>query len=307
MANEAIWNVTVHSDSRMNRMTNIPNTGSVLSGLDKTKHGLLICTSSGGGLVVDHLYMCNAAGDALIDITAGAGHYHTSSTDGGELINIFRENPQFFDLALTRTNDLQKANWNQSTTSTGTIADDTDGSTSERAIKLLTGTTTGSESTIHYPHLKLDFSRKAMFQFKARFSSATGVAAHSGVGADRVVSADSNLRKFQAEVCTATNTNWFIRCANGSANSSSDTGLAFTTNRVGVRIDHMPDLSTPEVDIYVDTDSSATFQKTSHIATSGATGSDNLIMHSLKNNSAADKNYFIYGSRLRYTVSDNWF
>ena len=56
MANEPIWNVTVHSDSRMNRMTNIPNTGAVLAGLDKTKHGVLICTQDGSGLVKDNLY-----------------------------------------------------------------------------------------------------------------------------------------------------------------------------------------------------------------------------------------------------------
>src|SRR4030095_6608579 len=98
MTNEPIWNVTVHSDNRMNRMTNIPNTGAVLAALDKTKHGLLICTQSGSGLIVDHVYLCNAAGDALIDLSSGAAHTHSSSPDGGDFINIFAANPKFMDL-----------------------------------------------------------------------------------------------------------------------------------------------------------------------------------------------------------------
>jgi hypothetical protein len=306
MGNQAAWLNTPHSDSRMNMVTAIPNTGTVLAALDKTKHKLLICTASGSGLILDHVYLCNEAGDALIDITTGAPHTHSSSTDGGELVNLFIANSKFFDLSLTKTNDLitSGTTWNKSITSTGTIADDTDGTTGERSIKLLTGATSGSGSTITYPHLVLNFAKRSLYQFKCRFSATTALAFHSGIQADDVIAADSNARKYNAEVCTVTNTNWFLRTATGSANSTSDTGTAFTTNRAGIRIEHYPDLGTPRADMYID--AGTVFQKTTNIPTSGVTADNNLIKHSLKNSAAADKNLFMYGCRLRYTVSDEW-
>src|SRR4030095_8170950 len=287
MTNEPIWNVTVHSDSRMNRMTNIPNTGTTLAGLDKTKHGILICTQSGSGLTVDHVYLCNAAGDALIDISGMAPHTHSSSTDGGSLAGIFAMNHEVIDLLLTKTIDQDKVNWIQTVTSTGSIENKTDGTTGERSIRLRPNATSGSVSTISYPHLKLDFSKIAGFSCKLQIETATSIALHSGVGADDVTAADSNTRKFNAEVCTATNNNWFLRTANGSANSTSDSGIAITANRVGIAIHHDPTLGTPETKLYVD--NNTVLQKTSNIPTSGATADNNLIKHSVKNSTAADR------------------
>ena len=66
----------------------------------------------------------------------------------------------------------------------------------------------------------------------------------------------------------------------------------------------MPDLGTPEVDMYIDTGS--VFQKTSDIPITGASADNNLIKHSLKNSTTSDRPYHIYGSRLVYMVSDNW-
>ena len=295
-------NTTPASQSKKNLTSVISGTGATLAALDKTKFKILVCTSSGSGLTVDHVYLCNAAGDALIDLSQVLAHSHSGSSDGGNLVDMFRDNPTFADLMLTRTNDLQKAQWNQTLVTSGTITDDTDGTTGERSIKLLTGTTSGGASTIAYPHLQLDFSKPSLFQFKCRFSATTSLAYHGGVGADDVTAADSNIIKYNAEVCTSTNGNWFIRSANGTSNSTSDTGTAFTTNRVAIKIKHTP--ATPDLLMYIDAGSA--FQKTTHIPTSGATADNNLIKHSLKNSTTADKNNFIYGSRLAFYISDNW-
>jgi hypothetical protein len=292
------------SVAKLNGMTVTWGTGAYLSGLDKTKHKLIVCTSTGSGLTVDHVYLADSTGTTWLDLTSIAAHTHSSSSDGGILSSIFTANPKIMDISLTKTQDLKKAQWIETVTSTGTVADDTDGTTGERSIKLLTGATSGSGSTISYPHLKLDFAGRAIFQTKVRFSATTALAYHAGVGADDVTAADSNTRKFQAEVCTVTNGNWWLRTANGSANSASDTAIAFTTNRTAVKIIHMPELGTPETDLQIDT--GTVLQKTTNIPISTATLDNNLIKHSLKNSAAADKNLFTYGSRLRYTVSDNW-
>jgi hypothetical protein len=291
MTNEAAWNVTPHSDSRMNRMTNIPNSGTTLAGLDKTKHGLLICTSDGSGLFKDHVYLCNADGDSLIDLMGAF-----------EVGSIFQGNPKFTILQLTQTNDLLKAQWNQTVTTTGTIEDKTDGTTGERSIRLRPNLTSGASATITYPHLKLDFSKTATYQTKLQIETATNIAFHTGVGCDDVTSVDTNTRKFQAEVCTVTNNNWWLRTANGTANSSSDSGIVISANRVAVRINFLPDDG--EADLQIDT--GTLLQKTSNIPTSGATADNNIIKHSVKNSTGADRPLLVYGSRLSYTVSDNW-
>jgi hypothetical protein len=292
------------SVSKINFMELVSGTGAELAALDKSKHRLVSCTSTGSGYTLDHVYLFSTDGTTAIDLSNIASHTHTSSSDGGDIVDVFRANPKFMDLILTKTNDLDKANWIQTVTSTGSIANDTDGTTGERSIKLLTGATSGSGSTISYPHLQLNFTKRAIYQFKCRFSATTALAFHSGVGADDVTAADSNTRKFNAEVCTATNTNWFLRTADGTGNSTSDTGTAFTTSRVGIRIETFPDLGTPQVDMYID--AGTVFSKTSNIPTSSTTADNNLIKHSLKNSAAADKNLFMYGCRLRYTISDEW-
>jgi hypothetical protein len=306
MTNEPIWNVTVHSDSRMNRMTNIPNTGTALAALDKTKHGILICTASGSGLIKDHVYLCNADGDALIDLSAGAAHTHTSSTTGGELMDIFIANPRFMQLDLTKTTDLYEASWTtpvywiRTVTSTGSVENKTDGTTGERSIRLRPNATSGSGATISYPHHKLGFDNESIFQAKLQIETASSIALHVGVNADDVTAADSNTVKYNAEVCTATNSNWFLRTASGSANSTSDTGTAMTANRVLIKIVHLPNLGTPECDLYID--AGTVFQKTTNVPVSGATASNNLIKSSVKNNTAADRPLLNYGFRLKYTI-----
>src|SRR4030095_5445178 len=300
MTNEPIWNVTVHSDSRMNRMTNIPNTGTILAGLDKTKHGIFICTADGSGLVKDNLYFCNAAGDALIRVA--------NSALGGGLVSTFQGEPKYLDLSLTKTTDLYESNWSstvywiRAVTSTGSVENKTDGTTGERSIRLRPNATSGSGATISYPHLKLDFSQAASYQAKLQIETATNIALHSGIACDDVTSVDTNTRKLQAEVCTVTNNNWWLRTANGSAHTASDTGIAITANRVAIRINHLP--SVPEADLQVD--AGTLLQKTSNIPISGATADANLIKHSVKNSTAADRPLLVYGSRLSYTVSDNW-
>ena len=305
MTNESAWNVTVHSDNRMNRMTNIPNTGAVLAGLDKTKHGLLICTSSGSGLIKDHVYLCNADGDSLIDLSVTADHYHTGAGDGGSLVDVYVTNAKFMDLYLSKTPDNLKINWNQATTSTGTIADDTDGTSGARSIKLLSGATSGATSTIYYPHLKIDFTESALFMAKVKIETTSSVACRSGVGADSWSAADSNTQKFNAEVCTSVNNNWHLRTANGSGNSQSDTGTAMTASAAAININHLPNLGTPETRLSVD--GATTLQKTSHVPITGASASDNLVKHSVKNSTAANRNYFVYASRLSYYINDVWY
>ncbi len=297
-------NSTPASTARNNKVTIISDTGTNLAALDKTKHRAVFCTATGGGLTVNHLYLVNAAQDAFIDLGVVASHTHTSSTDGGSFIDIIVANPKAFILGLTKTDELLKANWIQTVTSTGVITDDTDGTTLERSVKLDSGATSGASATISYPHLKLDFSVTSIYQTKLRIGTATSLALHTGVGADDITAADSNTRKYQAEVCTATNSNWWLRTASGSANSASDTGIAITANRVAIKIIHYPTLGTPRVDLQVDT--GTLLQKTTNIPTSGATAEGNIIKHSLKNSTAASRTMFVYDSRLQYIVSDNW-
>ena len=290
--------ITPGSTAKLNGCTITYGTGTYLDSLDKTKDKLVVCTSTSGTLTVDHVYLANAAGTTWIDLADIVG------SGGVNVIDFFIADPKFFDLILTKTNDLQKAQWLQVVVSTGTISDITDGGTGERSIKLASGATSGGAATISYPHLKLDFGEEAIYETKVKFSATTALAFHTGVGADDITAADSNTRKFQAEVCTVTNGNWWLRTANGSANSASDTGIAFGTARTGVKMVHLPDLGTPETDLYIDT--GTVLQKTSNIPSSSATADNNLIKHSLKNSTGADKQLDMYASRLRYTVSDNW-
>jgi hypothetical protein len=290
---------TPDSGAKKNITNSISGTGSYLSGLDKTKHKLLICTATGSGFTVDHVYLCTADGTSVIDLAD-----IISSAGTSNVINLFIADPNFFDLSFTKTQDLQKANWIETVTSTGTITDDVDGGNAERSIKLLTGATSGASATINYRHLAAGFSEEMIYQAKVKFSATTALAFHTGVNCDLVTSADSNTQKLQAEVCTVTNGNWWLRTASGSANSASDTGIAFTTSNTGVKIIHLPDLGTPETDLYIN--AGTVLQKTSNIPTGSTSTQANLIRHSLKNSAAADKNLFMYGCRLRFTIFDSF-
>jgi len=295
---------TPGSASKMNRVTIISGSGADLATLDKDEHVLAKCTSTGSGFTLNHVYQTSADGTSWIDISSTAAHTHSSTAEGGGLVQIYAANSKFLDLALTKTQDLKKAQWIETIVTTGSITDTTDGTTGERSIKLATGATSGGAATITYPHLQIDFSKRSIFQFKAKLTTLSSLALHSGVNCDLVTAVDSNTVKYDAEICTTTNNNWHLRTASGSNKSMSDTGTAATTNRVGIRIEHFPDLGTPEADMYID--AATVFQKTSDIPITGASDDATLIRHSIKNSTTADRPYDVFASRLVYYVSDNW-
>jgi len=295
---------TPGSSSRINKQLIISDTGTNLAALNKANIRAVRCTATGSGLTVNHFYIVNAALDAFIDVSASGSHTHTSSADGGSLIDIFESNPKFMDLALTKTDELDKAKWIETLVTTGTTANDTDGTTGERSLKLLTGATSGGAATLGYPHLRLGFANRVIYQTKLRFSATTALAFHTGIDCDNVTAADSNNRKLQAEICTVTNNNWWLRTADNTASTGSDTGIAFSTTRSGIKIVHKPDLGVPETDLYID--AGTVLVKTTNIPVSSSSTDNNLIKHSLKNSAAADKNLFMYGCRLRYTIADDW-
>lgn len=296
---------TAGSFSKLNGMTVLSGTGDDLELLDKTQFRIVFCTADGGSLLKDHTYAVDTEAETFIDISSTGSHTHSGTNDGGSLLDIFSANPLFADTGALFMHNIDKARWVESLVSTGTTANDTDGSTGELSFKLLTGATSGGASTLAMKGPLLDFSKRSMFQFKARLGATiTTLALHSGVNADDVTAVDSNTAKYNAEVCTVTNNNWNLRTASGTNKTSSDTGTAISTSRVGIRLEHYPNLAVPEVDMYID--AHAVFQKTSDIPVSGTTAVANLMKHSLKNSSAADRNYFVYLNRLRYHILDNW-
>jgi len=283
-------------------MTITYGTGAYLSGLDKTKHKLVVCTATGSGFIVDHVYLANAAADTWIDLSGITAHTHLDSTTGGSVEQIFAWNNDFCTLMLSKTDDLKKAQWIETVTSTGVITDDTDGTTGERSIKLDSGATSGATATVSYPHLKLGFGKEFLYSTKIRFGTASSLAFHSGVGADDMSAADSNTRKLQAELCTTTNNNFWLRTADGSGNTASDTGVAFSTSRVAIDLEHDP----VAVQSFMYVNGGTALTKSTNIPTSGATADINLIKHSIKNNTAASRTMFCYPTRLHYYISDTW-
>src|SRR6188472_1978030 len=89
--------VSIGSASKNNLMTVISGTGADLAGLDKSLHKIVVCTLDGSGLLKDHVYCANAAADAWIDISSIASHTHSSTAQGGTLMDIFTANPLFYD------------------------------------------------------------------------------------------------------------------------------------------------------------------------------------------------------------------
>ena len=298
-------NSTPASTARNNKVTVISDTGTNLNALDISKHRVVFCTADGGPFLKDHTYTANADEDEWIDITAISAHSHGSDTDGGEFIDTLIANPEVIDLWLIKTNDMQKANWIETVTGTGTIEDHTDAN-SIRAIKLRPNATSGSGATIRYPSpLNLNFSSNSICVFTTQFdTNATSLAFHGGINADDVTAADSNTVKYNAEVCTATNSNWWLRSASGSATSASDTGQAISTSRISVRLIHWPDLGTPEVNISIS--ASTLFQKTTNVPTTGNSTTNNLFKVSQKNSTGADRAVKFYGARISYITNGAW-
>lgn len=304
---DAYTEATPDSASKKNITNVISGTGTYIAGLDKTKHVLFKVTADGSGLLQDHVYETSADGTTLIDVTSVQDHTHsTLAGNGGSVNRIYIDNPQFVTLLLTKTNDLQKAQWIQTVTGTGSIEDKTDGTTSERSIRLRPNGTSGSGATISYPHLALRWDRDFIYNTKLQIETATSIALHSGVSADDVTAADSNTRKVQAEVCTATNNNWWLRTADNTANTASDSGVAISANRVAITIVHEPSLGTPVVSLLV---GGTLLQKTTNVPTSGTTSHINLIKHSVKNSTGADRPLLCYSTGISYMTgvsADNY-
>ena len=295
------WNGSPSSDVRLNKMTIPVLTGAEISALNKSLHRLVVCRQTGSGFTIDHVYLANTAADTWIDVFTGLA---AGGSDESSLVELHFDNTLFSDLFMNKTDDLKKAQWIETTSNGGSIEDATDGTTGERSIRLRTNTTSGGAATISYPEVSLDWSKRAIFEAKVRIETASSLAYHGGVGADTVTDADSNTRKIQAEICTATNNNWHLGTANGSSNSRSDTGVAISTSRTWYQIYHQPDLGTPQTDMYID--DSTVFQKTSNIPTSSSTAHINLLKHSIKNSTTSDRPIHIYPTRLRYMMTDKW-
>jgi hypothetical protein len=295
---------TTFSYSKANGMTVISGTGTDLETLDKTQFRIVFCTADGGSLLKDHTYAVDTDSETFIDISTTGSHNHGGPSDGGSVIDIFSGNPTFADTGAYFMHNIDKARWVETVTSTGSTSNDNDGTSGELSFKLLTGATSGASATLAMKGLKLNFAKRSSFQFKARIETTTSIALHSGVNADDVTAVDSSTAKYDAEVCTVTNNNWNLRSASGSNKTSSDTGIAISVNRVGIRLEHYPDIGIPEVDMYLD--ANTVFQKTSDVPVSGTTAVANLMKHSLKNSAASARNYFVYANRLRYYILDNW-
>lgn len=296
---------TSGSTSKLNWQVCISGLGDDLAGLDKLKYTLIKCTVTGSGLTKDHVYQSSTDGTSWIDISGTASHTHSGTSDGGSFLDVFRANPKFIDTGSYFMFNPDKAKWNETVSSTGSTINDTDGTTSEQSIKLLTGATSGSGATIGMTGFKLDFSKPSQFQTKLKLSATTALALKAGVNCETATAADDNTVKYEAQVCTVTNANWNLRTASGSNKSESDTGTAFTTSQTSIRLEHFPDIATPKVDFYLNT--AAAFTKTSDIPVAGSTGVTTLMKFSLKNSATADKNAFMYGCRLRYTTNDVWY
>jgi hypothetical protein len=296
---------TPASVARQNLTSVITGPGSDLAGLNKAEHSLFRCTVTGSGLIINHLYLVSADFQSLIDVSGIISHDHSSTAEGGAYIDILRQNSKVIDLALTRTTDLKKASWNETATLSGTAEDFIDATFFDRSIRLRTNATLGGGYMITYPHLKMDFSKRSFFQCKVRIeNSVVTEALRSGVNADSISVADTNTQKYNVEVCTVTNNNWQLRCANGTSKSMSDTGTAATTSRTGLLIKHFPDFTTPEIDLYIG--AGTVFAKTSDVPITGSSSDATLISHSIKNSAATDKQYHIFASRLVYSVLDSW-
>src|SRR6185503_1669831 len=251
------WDDQTSGDSsRMNLGQILRAPGAYLAALNKEEFVLVVSSDTASGYTINHVYLFAKDGITKIDLSQTQDHTHSGAGDGGDIVNMFTANPKFMDLCLTRTVDLLKANWIQTFTGGGTAEDFTDGTTGERAVRLRPNTGIGDSSSIRYPHLKVDFSKRLLLQMKVQLESTTNMNYHGGTNMDLVTVADTNTQKIGMEVCTAltppANANWNIRSSNGSGTSLTDTLIAFTTNRVALKVVHLPDLGVPEIDGYVD-------------------------------------------------------
>jgi hypothetical protein len=299
---------TPASVNRKNKTSTITLDGDDIALLDKTKYKIVTCSADGSGYLEDHVYYFSEDGSVETDLTALPDHTHSSASgDGGPMTFMYIKSPaSALDLYLSRPTDMIKANWNQTVTGTGSIEDGGGGS-STPYIRLRPNGTSGSGSTISYTNAypRYTFDGGAMIlTFVGNFETATSLAFHGGINCDDVTAADSNTVKVQAEVCTVTNSNWWIRTATGAANSASDTGVAISTDDKSIKLIH-DSTGTPYAVISVN--SGGEFTKTTNVpatATNNTIG--NLLKFSIKNSTAADRPYRFKGARLSWSTSDIW-
>ena len=295
---------TPASTARKNKMTVISDTGTNLNLLDKSKHRVVFCTADGGGLLKDHTYTANTDADAWVDVTAVGTHYHQDDDDGGSMMDIWDIMGGFFNIDIIKPTDWVKAHWVQTVTGTGTIEDGADAS-GVKYIRMRPNGTSGSGSTIAYPmNLTARFGQQQKLQFNVQIETASSLALHVGMNADDVTAADSNTRKSQAEVCTATNNNWWLRTANGTNNSASDSGQAISTSKVGIVVHNRGQLGTP--DCLFGIGGTRYIQKTTHIAVDNSVSAGNAIKFSIKNSTGADRPLRAYGARLMFETEATW-
>ena len=129
----APWDLTTPgSPTKLNRMTIIYGTAADITALDKTTFQYAFSTTTGSGLLVDHLYMVNTAQDSFIDISGIASHNHSSVTTGGAIEGIFRNNPNFIDTGSHYLFNLNKADWGEIVSGTGATTNDLDRTTGNK-------------------------------------------------------------------------------------------------------------------------------------------------------------------------------
>lgn len=299
---------TVGTVSRMNSTGVISGTGTYLSTLDTTKFKLLACTEDGAGFLNDHVYLCQSDGTGVIDVTSAVDHTHTGVGNGGFLTKAYAQAPEQIDTGTQFLFHIKKADWTESVTSTGSTADVTSGVNfdGQTVTKVASGATSGATADLTLKGLKQTFSFPSYFAIITSISSTSSVAAHWGFSVERMQDSDDNIRKYGAVICTATNGNWFIRSADGSAKSDSDTGTAFTTSDTSVVVRHNSELGTPSIECILD--NVLVLTKTTHIpTTSTGLSRDNVFRYGVKNSAASDKQVHLKKLRFGYWVDDGNF
>ena len=204
------WGNTVGSKPKMNLMTIISGAGADLATLDPTKHSACRCTATGSGFTVNHFYISNGVNN-WVDVSVATAHTHDSSTQGGTLAEILQAagNTKLIDTGGVFMFAADFNDWLVANASTGAVTNDTDGTTSERSIKLATGATSGARASISMVGgIEMDFSKPSMWQSKVLITTLSSLNLRFGMHVDMVTSADSNNVNYGAEICTATNNNW---------------------------------------------------------------------------------------------------
>jgi hypothetical protein len=297
-------NTTPASSSKLNVTNVISGTGAYLATLDKTRHKIFVCTSTGSGFTVNHVYLCNIDGLSVTDITDVDVHTHSGSSSGGGYDNIIRANMNIFDTGAYLLTNPFKSKWVEDVSVTGVITDHTDGTTFERSIKLDTGATSASTASIKQVGLEWDCTKESGYKCLHRIETATSIAIKEGFNMENLDVANDNERKYGHEVCTTVNNNWFATSADGTTRSSSDTGTAMNTNRTSFRAECTP--SSPKIDLYID--EGTVFTKSSNIPTTylDNTATGRLWRVSLKNNTGASRPLYFYGVHFVYQGPLKW-